>query len=116
PTGSGPLNRPGLDFYTRLVDALLEAGIQPVPTLYHWDLPQTLEDAGGWPNPATAERFADYADACFEHVGDRVSQWITLNEPWCTAYLGYYSGEHAPGRKDLDACLRAGHTLCLAHG
>jgi len=116
PAGSGPLNRKGVDFYHRLVDALLAAGIVPVPTLYHWDLPQTLEDAGGWPNPDTAYRFADYAEAVFDTLGDRVHTWITLNEPWCSAYLGYMTGENAPGKTDLGACLAAGHTLLLAHG
>ncbi|HEY3266509.1 MAG TPA: GH1 family beta-glucosidase [Armatimonadota bacterium] len=116
PTGAGSLNRAGLDFYSRLVDALLEAGIQPVPTLYHWDLPQALQDAGGWPNPDTARRFADYATAAFEGLGDRVARWITLNEPGVVTHLGHYSGEHAPGEHSLEANLSAGHTLLHAHG
>ncbi len=116
PTGSGPLNQKGVGFYSRLVDELLAADILPVPTLYHWDLPQALEDAGGWPNRDTAHRFAEYAGAAFETLGDRIQNWLTLNEPWCAAYLGYYNGHHAPGRTDLDACLQAGHTLLLAHG
>jgi beta-glucosidase len=116
PTGSGPLNPKGLDFYSRLTDELLAAGIVPVPTLYHWDLPQTLEDAGGWPNIETAYRFADYAEAVFRGLGDRIKRFITLNEPWCTAFLGYGNGHHAPGRADEAAHLQAGHTLCMAHG
>ncbi|HEY3267942.1 MAG TPA: GH1 family beta-glucosidase [Armatimonadota bacterium] len=116
PTGDGPLNPKGLDFYNRLVDALLVAGIQPVPTLYHWDLPQSLEDRGGWPNLETARRFADYAETCFRSLGDRVEMWATLNEPWCSAHLGYVSGDHAPGRRDADLGLKAGHGLMVAHG
>lgn len=115
PTGRGPENPDGIAFYNALIDALLEAGITPFATLYHWDLPQALEDAGGWPNPETAFRFAQYAETCFHAFGDRAKHWITLNEPWCTAFLGYYTGEHAPGRKDLAACLQAGHTLLHAH-
>lgn len=116
PTGSGPVNHAGIDFYDRLIDGLLERGISPTVTLYHWDLPQPLEDAGGWPNRETAERFAEYARICGEAFGDRVEQWTTLNEPWCTAYLGYAIGEHAPGRQDPVDALKATHTLNLAHG
>lgn len=116
PDGRGPLNQAGVDFYSRLVDELLAAGIEPWPTLYHWDLPQPLEDAGGWPERATAERFADYAGAISTALGDRVSQWTTLNEPWCSAFLGYGSGVHAPGRQDPAAAVRAGHHLMLGHG
>ncbi len=116
PDGTGTVNAAGVDFYSELMDSLLEAEIVPVPTLYHWDLPQKLEDGGGWPNRETADRFADYADVVFRAFGDRVNQWITLNEPWCVAHLGYFSGEHAPGRKSLGDCLSAGHTLLLAHG
>ncbi len=97
PTGSGPVNRAGIDFYNRLIDGLLARGISPTCTLYHWDLPQALEDAGGWPNRETAERFAEYAAICGEAFGDRIEQWTTLNEPWCTAHLGYGIGVHAPG-------------------
>lgn len=96
PTGRGPAVERGLDFYRRLVDELLEAGIAPVATLYHWDLPQDLEDAGGWPQRVTAERFADYAEIMAGALGDRVATWTTLNEPWCSAFLGYGSGVHAP--------------------
>ncbi|MFE4258810.1 GH1 family beta-glucosidase [Streptomyces sp. NPDC056883] len=116
PTGRGPAVQKGLDFYRRLVDELLAAGIEPALTLYHWDLPQDLEDAGGWPERATAERFAEYAGLVAGALGDRVKHWITLNEPWCSAFLGYASGVHAPGRTDPVAALRAAHHLNLGHG
>ncbi|MGW3497223.1 GH1 family beta-glucosidase [Streptomyces sp. NPDC001020] len=116
PTGRGPAVQRGLDFYRRLVDDLLAHGIKPALTLYHWDLPQELEDAGGWPQRDTAYRFAEYARIMGEALGDRVEQWITLNEPWCSAFLGYGSGVHAPGRTDAAAALRAAHHLNLAHG
>ncbi len=98
PESLGPVNEGGLDFYSRLVDELLAAGITPAATLYHWDLPQALEDAGGWTNRATAERFGEYAEVVAEHLGSRIGTFITLNEPWCSAYLGYASGVRAPGR------------------
>ncbi|RVU24362.1 beta-glucosidase [Streptomyces antnestii] len=116
PTGRGPAVQRGLDFYRRLTDELLSRGIQPALTLYHWDLPQELEDAGGWPERDTAHRFAEYAGIVGEALGDRVDLWITLNEPWCSAFLGYGSGVHAPGRTDPVAALRAAHHLNLAHG
>jgi beta-glucosidase len=116
PGGRGPANAKGLDFYRRLVDELLAAGIEPWVTLYHWDLPQELEDAGGWPARETAERFADYAALVHGALGDRVRQWLTLNEPWCSAFLGYASGVHAPGRQDQADALRAVHHLLLGHG
>lgn len=116
PTGSGAFNPAGLDFYSRLVDDLLEAGIDPVVTMYHWDLPQPLEDAGGWPARDTALRFGDYARKVVETYADRVTIWTTLNEPWCSSYLGYGSGVHAPGRTDEVDALRAVHHLNLAHG
>ena len=116
PGGSGPFTPAGLAFYSELVDGLLERGIDPVVTLYHWDLPQELEDAGGWPNRETAYRFADYAERMARELGDRVKRWTTLNEPWCAAYLGYGSGVHAPGRTDPRAALEAVHHLNLAHG
>ncbi|MGW4893326.1 GH1 family beta-glucosidase [Kitasatospora sp. NPDC004240] len=116
PTGRGPAAAAGLDFYRRLADELLAAGITPVATLYHWDLPQELEDAGGWPERATAERFAEYAALTAEALGDRIGDWTTLNEPWCSAFLGYGSGVHAPGRTDPVAALRAAHHLNLGHG
>ncbi|MEV0411144.1 GH1 family beta-glucosidase [Streptomyces sp. NPDC050448] len=116
PTGRGPAVQQGLDFYRRLVDELLAAGIRPVATLYHWDLPQELEDLGGWPRRETAERFAEYAGLVAGALGDRVASWTTLNEPWCAAFLGYASGVHAPGRTEPESALRAAHHLNLAHG
>ena len=116
PGGSGPVNAEGLDFYQRLVDDLLANGIEPWLTLYHWDLPQELEDAGGWPARDTAARFAEYAQLMANALGDRVKYWTTLNEPWCSAFLGYGSGVHAPGRTDGAAAVQAGHHLMLGHG
>jgi beta-glucosidase len=116
PTGSGPLSPDGLSFYERLIDELLEAGIRPWVTLYHWDLPQTLEDAGGWPARDTALRFADFAVAVHERLVDRIADWTTLNEPWCSAFLGYASGDHAPGRTEPAAAVAAAHHLLLGHG
>ncbi|MDL4774909.1 GH1 family beta-glucosidase [Actinomadura xylanilytica] len=116
PDGSGAFNQAGLDFYRRLADALLEAGVEPWPTLYHWDLPQPLEDAGGWPERDTAHRFADYAAGVHAALGDRVRHWTTVNEPWCAAFLGYASGEHAPGRREPAGSLMAAHHLLLGHG
>ncbi|MFD9976143.1 GH1 family beta-glucosidase [Streptomyces sp. NPDC059017] len=116
PTGRGPAVQRGLDFYRALVDDLLDHGITPVLTLYHWDLPQELETAGGWPERDTAHRFADYARIVADALGDRVERWTTLNEPWCSAFLGYASGVHAPGRTDPVASLRAAHHLNLGHG
>jgi beta-glucosidase len=124
PTGRGPANQKGLDFYRRLADELLKAGIRPVATLYHWDLPQELETVsnggsaagGGWPQRETAERFGEYAGIMADALGDRVATWTTLNEPWCAAFLGYGSGVHAPGRTSAVASLRAAHHFNLAHG
>ncbi|MEU4370952.1 GH1 family beta-glucosidase [Micromonospora chersina] len=116
PGGAGRLHPAGVDFYSRLVDRLLDLGIQPVATMYHWDLPQEVEDAGGWPARDTVLRFADYAAGIVGALGDRVHTWTTLNEPWCSAYLGYASGVHAPGRTDPAAALAAVHHLNLAHG
>ncbi|HKT02240.1 MAG TPA: GH1 family beta-glucosidase [Rugosimonospora sp.] len=116
PGGRGPVNSQGMDFYHRLVDELLAHGIQPWVTLYHWDLPQPLEDAGGWPVRDTAARFAEYAALAHRQLGDRVRYWTTLNEPWCSAFLGYASGIHAPGRSDAPASLAAAHHLMLGHG
>jgi beta-glucosidase len=116
PGGAGPVNEAGLAFYDRLVDALLEAGIEPHLTLYHWDLPQVLEDAGGWPVRDTAERFADFATVVARRLGDRLATIATLNEPWCSAHLGYRNGLHAPGRTDPDAANAAGHHLLVGHG
>ncbi len=116
PTGTGSVNQPGLDFYRRLVDELLAAGITPVLTLYHWDLPQALQDAGGWPARDTAYRFAEYASIVFEALHDRVPMWATLNEPWCSSMLGYADSSHAPGHADPAEATRAIHHLNLAHG
>ncbi|WP_326597237.1 GH1 family beta-glucosidase [Streptomyces sp. NBC_01803] len=116
PDGYGLLNGAGLDFYSRLLDSLLGHGIQPWVTLYHWDLPQSLEDAGGWPRRETAEHFAAYAALVHQRLGDRVRHWTTLNEPWCSAFLGYAAGVHAPGRTDGAAAVRAAHHLMLGHG
>ncbi|MFF4981187.1 GH1 family beta-glucosidase [Streptomyces sp. NPDC001046] len=116
PHGRGPANARGLDFYKRLVDELLARGVQPWITLYHWDLPQELEDMGGWPARDTAYRFADYAALVQTALGDRVEHWTTLNEPWCSAYLGYAEGMHAPGRREPAAAAAATHHLLLGHG
>lgn len=116
PGGVGRVNPEGVDFYQRLVDDLLEHDIEPWVTLYHWDLPQPLQDAGGWPLRDTAERFADYAVLAHHALGDRVRYWTTLNEPWCSAFLGYGSGAHAPGLSDPEAAVQAGHHLMLGHG
>lgn len=116
PDGAGTGNAAGIGFYDRLVDGLLERGITPWVTLYHWDLPEALEQAGGWPQRETAERFADYTTIIAEAVGDRVKHWITLNEPWCSAFLGYASGIHAPGRTDPGEAVAASHHLLLGHG
>ncbi|HEY7591114.1 MAG TPA: GH1 family beta-glucosidase [Candidatus Limnocylindrales bacterium] len=116
PRGRGPLNEPGLAFYDQLVDALLERGIAPAPTLYHWDLPAALDDDGGWLARSTADAFGEYAAACFDRLGDRVTTWFTINEPWVAATLGYRLGIHAPGIADLGASVRASHHLLLAHG
>jgi len=116
PEGRGRVNAAGLDFYSRLVDALLEAEIEPFITLYHWDLPQALQDRGGWPERATAEAFVEYADLVTRKLGDRVKHWITLNEPFVSAFVGYLEGRHAPGHSDLDEALAAAHHLLLAHG
>jgi beta-glucosidase len=116
PGGRGPANPAGLAFYDRLVDELLAQGVDPWVTLYHWDLPQELEDAGGWPVRDTAYRFADYAMLVFDRLQDRVENWTTLNEPWCSAMLGYAWGEHAPGRREYPAAMHAIHHLLLGHG
>lgn len=115
PDGRTP-NPEGIQFYSNLVDRLLEAGITPWLTLYHWDLPQALEDRGGWTNRDTAYLFAEYAAVLHHALGDRVRIWTTLNEPWCAAFLGYASGEHAPGRQEPEAALAAAHHLLLGHG
>ena len=116
PGGRGPVNPAGFAFYDRLLDELLGRGIEPWLTLYHWDLPQDLEDAGGWPERDTAYRFADYATLVFDRFADRIRSWTTLNEPWCSAMLGYAYGRHAPGRRNLADAIRAVHHLLLGHG
>jgi beta-glucosidase len=116
PTGEGPPIRAGLDFYERLTDSLLEAGISPMVTLYHWDLPQALQDRGGWPARETAHRFADYAQTVLTRLHDRVRRWGTINEPSCVAFPGYWSGEGAPGECDPARAIRAVHHVLLAHG
>ncbi|MBT1163724.1 GH1 family beta-glucosidase [Bifidobacterium felsineum] len=116
PEYDGPVNQAGIDYYKRVLEALREAGIKPAVTLYHWDLPQYLEDRGGWANRETALRFADYVAVLAHEFGDLVDTWITLNEPWCVAYLGYGNGAHAPGLHDHAKALAAVHHLNLAHG
>jgi beta-glucosidase len=116
PTGKGPANQAGLDFYRRLVNGLRSRHIEPTLTLYHWDLPQVLEDEGGWVVRDTAERYADYVDIVARALGSDVERWITLNEPWCSSWLGYGDGRHAPGIHDIGKAAAANHHLLLAHG
>ncbi|MEP6484956.1 MAG: GH1 family beta-glucosidase [Rudaea sp.] len=116
PDGRGPANTKGLDYYKLVTDALLEANIRPFPTLYHWDLPQKLEDAGGWPQRDTAQRMADYAQIVVDALGDRIRQWVIFNEPKTFTHVGYWQGTHAPGKSDPMAFLRATHTVNLAQG
>lgn len=117
PDGHGSVpNSKGLDFYSRLIDGLLSRGIEPWPTLYHWDLPQALQEKGGWKNRDTVALFADFTHAVSQRLGDRVKRWITHNEPWCTAFLGHYVGVHAPGEKNLGAALQVCHHVLLSHG
>jgi beta-glucosidase len=116
PEGTGRINQAGLDFYSRLIDALGSAGIQPWPTLYHWDLPQALQDQGGWPARSTVAAFVEYTQLVGRRLGDRVQGWITHNEPFIAAAFGHYTGEHAPGLKDIRATLQAAHHMLLSHG
>ncbi len=116
PDGTGRIERRGIDFYSRLVDALLEAGIDPYLTLYHWDLPSALQAHGGWANRDIAGWFADYAAVMVRALGDRVKNWITLNEPWCISFLSHEHGEHAPGLRDRGLAIRSAHNVNLAHG
>jgi beta-glucosidase len=116
PTGRGPANVAGLDHYDQMVDDLLEAGIRPFTTLYHWDLPSALQHTGGWTSRETSYRFAEYATIVAERLGDRVSQWVTLNEPLCSAWIGHMEGRMAPGMRDLRSAVHASHHLLLAHG
>ena len=116
PSGRGAPNRKGVDFYARLVDRLLEKGIRPALTLNHWDIPQALQDGGGWQSRDMVDRFAEYASILYDALGDRVAWWITHNEPWIISALGYRLGIHAPGVKDTEAELRTAHHLLLSHG
>jgi beta-glucosidase len=116
PDGRGPANRKGIDFYRRLVEGMLERDIRPLATLYHWDLPQALEDEGGWTSRKVVDRFVDYAQIVFDELGDLVHDWITHNEPWVTSFLGYGSGTKAPGIQDWRAAVLASHHALLAHG
>ena len=116
PEGRGRVNQAGLDFYDRLVDDLLANGLDPYVTLYHWDLPQVLEDRGGWPARETVEAFTEYTEVVVSRLGDRVRHWITQNEPWVASWLGYGLGVHAPGRKSDSDALAAGHHILVAHG
>jgi beta-glucosidase len=116
PGGRGPVNTAGLDFYDALVDALVQADIEPFVTLYHWDLPQALQEAGGWAERGTADAFAEYAAVVAQRLGDRVSGWITHNEPWCVATHGHEQGEHAPGHHDPRESLAVAHHVLLSHG
>lgn len=116
PEGRGPINGAGLDFYDRLVDALLAADLAPYVTLNHWDTPLALERTGGWTDRSTVDAFVDYATVMFERLGDRVAGWLTHNEPWCQAFLGHATGHHAPGRCDMSAAYQVVHHLLLAHG
>jgi beta-glucosidase len=116
PAGTGAVNPAGLDFYDRLVDELLAAGVEPAPTLYHWDLPQPLEDRGGWRVRDTAEAFAEYASVVAERLADRAGRWMTLNEPFCTAFVGHAVGRHAPGTREGHGALAVVHHLLVGHG
>ncbi|MET9229954.1 GH1 family beta-glucosidase [Lentzea sp. NPDC003310] len=116
PDGAGKVEQRGLDFYRRLVEALLSKGIEPFVTLYHWDLPQALEDRGGWRDRDTAHRFADYSALVHESLGDVVRKWTTLNEPYCSSIVGYGEGRHAPGAREGHGALAAVHHLLLGHG
>ncbi|MGB7189729.1 MAG: GH1 family beta-glucosidase [Acidobacteriaceae bacterium] len=116
PTGTGEVNQKGLDFYSRFVDELLAAGIRPMCTVFHWDLPQALEDQGGWPRRDTYKKFADYSAIVAKSLGDRVDTWAIFNEPWVFTMLGYGTGIHAPGKKDMNLFLKAAHTVNLAQG
>jgi beta-glucosidase len=115
PEGKGRPNRAGVDFYNRLIDELVRNEVDPMATLYHWDLPQALQDNGGWANRDTMDRFVDYADFSFRSFGDRVKKWVTHNEPWVAAYAGNFLGRHAPGLKDLSLAVQVSHHLILSH-
>jgi beta-glucosidase len=116
PDGTGRVNKKGLDFYDRIVDELLKRKIEPYVCLFHWDLPQSLQDKGGWPNRDTTAAFADYARVVADRLGDRVNVWFTHNEPWVAAFVGHFLGDHAPGKKDIGAAVKALHHILLSHG
>jgi beta-glucosidase len=116
PAGSGPVNQKGIDYYSRLTDALLEAGIRPFCTIYHWDLPQALEDRGGWPNRDLAGYYADFAGLLAKNLGDRITTWAPFNMPWTFTYFGYGVGVFPPGKADFNLFLKAAHTVNLAQG
>jgi beta-glucosidase len=116
PNGRGEINRQGLEHYHQFVDKLLENGIEPLCTIYHWDLPQSLQDEGGWKSRQTIEAFVDYADLLFHEFSGKIKNWLTINEPWCVSFLGYFSGEQAPGEQNLQAALDVAHHLLIAHG
>lgn len=116
PSGTGEVNQEGIQYYHNLVDALIENGIEPMCTLYHWDLPQTLQDKGGWNNRETVEAFADYSAYMFKELSGKVKNWITINEPWCASFLSNFIGVHAPGNQDLQLATTISHHLLLAHG
>ncbi len=116
PNGTGDINREGLDYYHRLVDGLLDAGIKPVCTLYHWDLPQSLQDRGGWGNRETIDCFLEYSEVMFKEFRGKIDKWLTINEPWCISFLSNYIGVHAPGNQDLPLALNISHHLLVAHG
>ncbi|HCR71684.1 MAG TPA: beta-glucosidase [Anaerolineae bacterium] len=116
PSGTGSINEAGIDFYSKLVDELLEVGIKPYATLYHWDLPQALQDKGGWPARMVVDAFVEYTDIITRALGDRIKDWITLNEPWVSAFVGYQDGRHAPGHTSRDEAILASHHLLLSHG
>ena len=116
PDGTGKVNKKGLDFYDRIVDELLKRKIEPYVCLFHWDLPQALQDKGGWPNRDTAGHFAEYARVVAGRLGDRVNTWFTHNEPWVAAFVGHFLGDHAPGKKDIGAAVKSLHHILLSHG
>ncbi|MYL32052.1 beta-glucosidase [Pontibacillus yanchengensis] len=116
PGATGDLNPEGVSYYRNLIQELVDNGIEPIITLYHWDLPQSLQDHGGWENRRTVDAFQEYASAMFREFGDVVKKWITINEPWCASFLSNYLGVHAPGKQDLQAAIDVAHHLLLAHG
>lgn len=116
PKGHGKVNQAGLDFYKELVDELLKAEIEPTITLYHWDLPQAIQDEGGWENRKTIDYFVEYAEVLFNELGDKVKSWLTHNEPWVASFVGNYFGEHAPGKNDLPVAIKVAHNIMVSHG